>query len=122
MKKKDLHLPTRSAVHGLFQDLQLVIELCKQRALAQRPRDEAALQLVGDVVASRDLLLGVGGLRQQLAKDRKKKKNSGGVTNPRDGTWNISDKNKNQKTTDHTIGSQEEICHEEMVKGGTTHH
>lgn len=53
-------------MHGLLQDLQLVVEFCKEGALAQRPRDEATLQLVGDMVASRDLLLGVGGLRQQL--------------------------------------------------------
>lgn len=57
---------TRAAVHGLFEDLELVVELCKQRALAERPRDEAPLQLVGDVVACRDLLLGLGRLGQQL--------------------------------------------------------
>ena len=53
-------------MHGLLKDLQLVVELGKQRALAERPWDEAALQLVGDVMAGRDLLLGVSRLRQQL--------------------------------------------------------
>lgn len=57
---------TRAAVDCLFQDLEFVVELCKQRALAERPGDEAALQLVGDVVPCRDLLLGVGRLGQQL--------------------------------------------------------
>lgn len=53
-------------MHGLLQYLQLVVELGKEGAFAKRPRDEAALQLVGDVVACSDLLLGVSGLRQQL--------------------------------------------------------
>jgi len=53
-------------VHRLLEDLEFVVELGKQGALAERPRDEAPLQLVGDVVTRRDLLLGVGGLRQQL--------------------------------------------------------
>lgn len=53
-------------MHGLLQDLEFIVELCKQGALAQRSGDEASLQLVGDVVTRRDLLLGVSGLGQQL--------------------------------------------------------
>lgn len=53
-------------MHSLLEDLEFVVELCKQGALAERPRDEASLQLVGDVVACCDLLLGVGRLGQQL--------------------------------------------------------
>lgn len=53
-------------MHGLLQDLELIVELCKQGALAQRSGDEASLQLVGDVVTRCDLLLGVSGLGQQL--------------------------------------------------------
>lgn len=57
---------TGAAVHGFLQDLELIVELCKQGALAKRTRDEATLQLVGDVVAGCDLLLGVCRLGQQL--------------------------------------------------------
>lgn len=53
-------------MHGLLQDLEFIVELCKQGALAERSRDEASLQLVSDVVTCCDLLLGVSGLGQQL--------------------------------------------------------
>lgn len=53
-------------MHGLLQDLEFIVELCKQGALAQRSGDEASLKLVGDVVTRCDLLLGVSGLGQQL--------------------------------------------------------
>lgn len=53
-------------MHGLLQDLELIVELCKQRALAERSRDEASLQLVGDVVTCCNLFLGVSWLGQQL--------------------------------------------------------
>ena len=59
-------LPTRATVHGLLEDLQLVVELCEQGALAEGAGDEATLQLVSDVVAGRDLLLGVSWLGQEL--------------------------------------------------------
>lgn len=53
-------------MHSLLQDLEFIVELCKQGALAERSRDEASLQLVSDVVTSCDLLLGVSWLGQQL--------------------------------------------------------
>lgn len=59
---------TRSTVHSLLEYLELVVELCKQGALAKRSRNEASLQLVSDVVTCSDLLLGVCRLRQQLQK------------------------------------------------------
>lgn len=55
---------------GLFQDLELVVELGKQGALAERTWDEAPLQLVGDVVPRRYLLLGIRRLGQQLERYR----------------------------------------------------
>jgi len=58
-------------VHSLFEDLKLIVELCEQGALAERSRDEASLQLVCDVVARRNLLLGVGRLGQQLENTRR---------------------------------------------------
>lgn len=54
-------------MHGLLEDLEFIVELCKQRALAERSRDKASLQLVGDVVTCCNLLLGVSWLSQQLA-------------------------------------------------------
>lgn len=53
-------------MHGLLQDLEFTVELCKQGVLAQRSGDEASLQLADDVVTRCDLLLGVSGLGQQL--------------------------------------------------------
>ncbi len=61
---------TGAAVHSLLQDLELIVELCKQGALAERSRDEASLKLVSDVVTSCNLLLGVSGLGQQLHKHK----------------------------------------------------
>lgn len=55
-------------MNGLFQDLELIVELGKQGALAERTRDEAPLQLVGDVVPCCYLLLGICWLGQQLEK------------------------------------------------------
>lgn len=59
---------TGATVNGLFEDLELIVELSKQRALAKRTRDEAPLQLVGDVVPCCYLLLGICWLGQQLQK------------------------------------------------------
>lgn len=69
---------TGAAVNGLLQDLQLVVKLGEQGALAERPRDEATLELVGDVVTCCDLLLRVSWLSQQLARmTRQEKKEKG---------------------------------------------
>lgn len=59
---------TRSTVHSFLEYLELVVELCKQGALAKRSWNEASLQLVSDVVSCSNLLLGVSRLRQQLQK------------------------------------------------------
>lgn len=58
-------------MHGLLQDLEFIVELCKQGALAKRSRDEASLQLVSDVVTRCYLLLGVSRLGQQLQKHKR---------------------------------------------------
>lgn len=55
-------------MHSLLEDLQFIVKLCKQGAFAKRSRNEAPLQLVGDVVTRSNFLLGVGRLRQQLQK------------------------------------------------------
>lgn len=59
-------LLTRAAVHRFLEDLQLVIELGDEGALAERARDEASLQLVGDVLPGSQLLVVLSRLGQQL--------------------------------------------------------
>lgn len=53
-------------MHSLLQDLQLVVELGDEGALAERARDEAPLQLVRDVLPGRQLLVVLSWLGQQL--------------------------------------------------------
>lgn len=59
-------LLTRPAVHGLLQDLQLVIELGDEGALAERARYEPSLQLVSNVLSGSQLLVVLSRLGQQL--------------------------------------------------------
>lgn len=61
-------LLTRPAVHCLLQDLQLVIELCDEGALAEGARYEPSLQLVSDVLPGSQLLVVLSRLGQQLRK------------------------------------------------------
>lgn len=53
-------------MHSLFQDLELVAELSKQRALTEGPWDETTLKLLCNMVTGRDLLLRLSWLGQQL--------------------------------------------------------
>jgi len=53
-------------MHSLFQDLELVAELSKQRALAEGTWDETTLKLLCDMVTGCDLLLRLSRLGQQL--------------------------------------------------------
>lgn len=53
-------------MHGLLQDLELVVELGDEGALAERARDEPSLQLVRDVLPGTQLLVVLGWLGQQL--------------------------------------------------------
>lgn len=53
-------------MHGLLQDLQLVIELGNEGALAERARYEPSLQLVSNVLSGSQLLVVLSRLGQQL--------------------------------------------------------
>jgi len=53
-------------VHCLLQDLQLVIELSDEGALAERARYEPSLQLVSNVLSGSQLLMVLSRLGQQL--------------------------------------------------------
>lgn len=53
-------------MHGLLQDLELVVELGDEGALAQWPWDEPSLQLVRDVLPGSQLLVVLSWLGQQL--------------------------------------------------------
>lgn len=55
-------------MHGLLEDLELVVELGDEGALAERARDEAPLQLVRDVLPGTQLLVVLSWLGQQLQK------------------------------------------------------
>lgn len=53
-------------MHGLLQDLELIVELGDEGALAQGPWDEPSLQLVRDVLPGSQLLVVLSWLGQQL--------------------------------------------------------
>lgn len=44
-------------MYSLLEDLELIVELCDERALAERPWDEAPLQLVSNVLPGSHLLM-----------------------------------------------------------------
>lgn len=53
-------------MHGLLQDLQLIVELSDEGALAEGPWDEPSLQLVRNVLPGCQLLVVLSWLGQQL--------------------------------------------------------
>lgn len=53
-------------MHSLLQDLELVVELGNEGALAQGPWDEPSLQLVRNVLPGSQLLMVLSWLGQQL--------------------------------------------------------